>query len=353
MEYTHLGHTGLSVSRLGLGTMNFGSHTTESDSHVMMDRALGLGLNFFDTADIYGRKAAPGGTEAVIGRWFARGGGRRDKVVLATKVYGRTAEGPNNKGLSARRLIQACDASLKRLRTDWIDVYQMHHVDRSTPWEEIWEAIGTLVAQGKVRYAGSCNFAGWHLVSAQAAAENRHHYGLVSEQCHYNLLARDAELDVIPAATELGLGVLPWSPLHGGLLSGVLGRGAAGSAVRSTSARVSGELARRRRALAGYEALCAERGVHPAVMALAWLLGRPGVTAPLVGPRTAEQLDLSVGALSVTLDGETLARLDALFPPVGSGGPAPGAWLDRSGYGEPPPACSGSSAAAPHEHARS
>ncbi|MFJ2404296.1 aldo/keto reductase [Streptomyces xanthochromogenes] len=332
MRYTHIGRTGLVVSRLGLGTMNFGSHTAEPESHAMMDHALGLGFNLFDTADIYGRKVAPGGTEALIGRWLARGGGRRDKVVLATKVYGRTADGPNGRGLSARHLIQACNASLKRLGTDWIDVYQMHHVDRSTPWEEIWEALGTLVTQGKVRYTGSCNFAGWHLVSAQAAADARHLLGLVSEQCHYNLLVRDAELDVIPAASALGLGILPWSPLHGGLLSGVLRRQDGQATVRSTSARVAGVLTRRRRAIAGYEDLCAELGQDPSVVALAWLLGRPGVTAPLVGPRTVEQLDLSVRALSVELDQEVLDRLDALFPPVGTGAPAPEAWASQ-----PPP----------------
>ncbi|MFF5563251.1 aldo/keto reductase [Streptomyces sp. NPDC012623] len=301
----------------------------------MMDHALGLGINFFDTADIYGRKAVPGGTEALIGRWLARRGRCRDKVVLATKVYGRTAGGPNDRGLSARHIIQACNASLKRLGTDWIDVYQMHHVDRSTPWEEIWEAMGTLVAQGKVRYTGSCNFAGWHLVSAQAAAKARHLFGLVSEQCHYNLLVRDAELEVVPAASALGLGILPWSPLHGGLLSGVLRRRAAHATVRSTSDRVAGDLARGKRAIAGYEDLCAELGQDPSVVALAWLLGRPGVTAPLIGPRTAEQLELSVRALSVTLDKEVLDRLDALFPPAGCGSPAPEAWLGRPQRGGP------------------
>jgi NDP-hexose 2,3-enoyl reductase len=307
--------------------MNLGSHTTEAESHAMMDRALDLGVNLFDTADIYGRKAGRGGTEALIGRWFARGGGRRDKVILATKVYGRTADGPNGRGLSARHLIQACDASLKRLGTDWIDVYQMHHVDRSTPWEEIWQAMGTLVTQGKVRYTGSCNFAGWHLVSAQAAADARNLFGLVSEQCHYNLLVRDAELEVLPAASALGIGILPWSPLHGGLLSGVLRRRAARTTVRSTSDRVAGGFARARGAIARYEDLCAELGEDPSVVALAWLLGRPGVTAPLIGPRTEEQLNLSVRALSVELGKDVLDRLDTLFPPVGAGGPAPEAWV--------------------------
>ncbi|QDL69627.1 aldo/keto reductase [Streptomyces malaysiensis subsp. malaysiensis] len=326
MEHIHLGRTGLVVSRLGLGTMNFGSHTSEPDSHAIMDGALDLGINFFDTADIYGRKSGPGGTEALIGRWFGLGGGRRDKVVLATKVYGKTSGWPNDRGLSARHIIKACDASLSRLGTDWIDVYQMHHVDRSTPWDEIWEAMGTLVAQGKVRYVGSCNFAGWHLSAAQAVARERHLLGLVSEQCLYNLFARYAELEVIPAASALGLGVLPWSPLHGGLLSGVLRRQAARSTVRSTSARVADDFRRGSRAIAEYEKFCAELGQDPSVVALAWLLGRPGVTAPIIGPRTVEHLTASMAALTVELDDAVLARLDELFPPLGKGGPAPEAW---------------------------
>ncbi|MGW7466964.1 aldo/keto reductase [Streptomyces xantholiticus] len=326
MEYTQLGRTGLVVSRLGLGTMNFGSHTSESDSHAMMDRALDLGINFFDTADIYGRKSGPGGTEALIGRWLGRGGGRRDKVVLATKVYGKISDWPNDRGLSARHIVRACDASLRRLGTDWIDVYQMHHVDRSTPWAEIWEAMGVLVTQGKVRYVGSCNFAGWHLSTAQAAAHERSLFGLVSEQCHYNLLTRYVELEVIPAASALGLGVLPWSPLHGGLLSGVLRRQAANATVRSTSDRVASDFERRSTAIAKYEDLCAELGQEPSAVALAWLLARPGVTAPLVGPRTMAQLNMSTQALSVEFDDTVLDRLDELFPPVGKGGPAPEAW---------------------------
>ncbi|MFH8566381.1 aldo/keto reductase [Streptomyces sp. NPDC017988] len=326
MEHTHLGRTGLVVSRLGLGTMNFGSHTSEPDSHAIMDGALDLGINFFDTADIYGRKSGPGGTEALIGRWFGHGGGRRDKVVLATKVYGKTGDWPNDRGLSARHIIKACDASLRRLGTDWIDVYQMHHVDRSTPWDEIWEAMATLVAQGKVRYVGSCNFAGWHLTAAQAVARERHLLGLVSEQCLYNLFARYVELEVVPAASALGLGVLPWSPLHGGLLSGVLRRQAEGSTARSTGARAADDLRRGARAIAGYEKLCAELGQDPSVVALAWLLGRPGVTAPIIGPRTAEQLTASTAALTFALDDAVTARLDELFPPPGKGGPAPEAW---------------------------
>ena len=152
-----------------------------------MDRALEHGINFFDTADVYGWKVGEGITEQIIGRWLAQGGGRRDKVVLATKVYGKMSDWPNDQGLSARHIIAACDDSLRRLQTDWIDLYQMHHVDRSTPWEEIWQAMEILVAQGKVLYVGSSNFAGWHIAVAQAEAAKRNFLGLVSEQCIYNL----------------------------------------------------------------------------------------------------------------------------------------------------------------------
>src|SRR5688572_10081372 len=237
MEYTNLGRTGLSVSRLCLGTMNFGPKTSEQDSFAIMDRALEHGLNFFDTANVYGWKTGEGVTEQIIGRWFDQGDGRRDKVVLATKAYGRMGDWPNEQGLSARHLISACNASLRRLRTDRIDLYQMHHVSRATPWEEIWQAMETLVAQGKILYVGSSNFAGWHLAMAQEAAYRRHFLGLVSEQSIYNLLTRHIELEVLPAAQHLGIGIIPWSPLHGGLLSGAIRKQAEGTGARSAEGR--------------------------------------------------------------------------------------------------------------------
>jgi NDP-hexose C3-ketoreductase / dTDP-4-oxo-2-deoxy-alpha-D-pentos-2-ene 2,3-reductase len=326
MEYTNLGRTGLTVSRLCLGTMNFGPQTTEPDSHAIMDRALEHGINFFDTADVYGRKRGEGVTEQIIGRWFDQGDGRRDKVVLATKVYGQASDWPNDRGLSARHIIRACDNSLRRLRTDWIDLYQMHHVDRSVPWEEIWQAMETLVAQGKVRYVGSSNFAGWHIAVAQAAAKERHFLGLVSEQCIYNLMTRFVELEVVPSAIGHGIGILPWSPLHGGLLSGALRKQREGNAGRSAEGRAAEGLSEHADTIEAYEKLCAELGHDPANVALAWLLSRPGVTAPIIGPRTMAQLDGPVEALDVTLDDATLARLDELFPPLGDGGPGPEAW---------------------------
>jgi NDP-hexose C3-ketoreductase / dTDP-4-oxo-2-deoxy-alpha-D-pentos-2-ene 2,3-reductase len=326
MEFTNLGRTGLKVSRLCLGTMNFGPKTSEPDSFAIMDRALEHGINFFDTANVYGWKLGEGVTEQIVGRWLAQGGGRREKVVLATKVYGRMSEWPNDQGLSARHIIRAADESLRRLQTDWIDLYQMHHIDRSTPWDEIWQAMETLVAQGKVRYVGSSNFAGWHLAQAQAAAANRHFLGLVSEQCIYNLLTRYVELEVVPAAIQYGIGIIPWSPLHGGLLSGALRKQREGTAARSSEGRSSDGLNEHRETIEAYEKLAADLGADPSNVALAWLLSRPGVTAPIIGPRTLGQLDGAIEALDVTLDGATLARLDELFPPVGNGGAGPEAW---------------------------
>ena len=326
MEYTNLGRTGLSVSRLCLGTMNFGPLTSEPDSFAIMDRALDHGINFFDTANVYGWKLGEGVTEQIIGRWIAQGGGRREKVVLATKVYGKMQEWPNGQGLSARHIIAEADASLKRLQTDHIDLYQMHHISRSTPWEEIWQAMEVLVAQGKVLYVGSSNFAGWHIAQAQESASRRHFLGLVAEQCIYNLLARTVELEVLPAARQYGLGVIPWSPLHGGLLSGAIAKAAAGTAGRSSEGRAAEGLEKHRPAIEAYEKLAASLGVDPSNLALGWLLAQDGVTAPIIGPRTIEQLDSTLGALEVSLDEATLQRLDELFPPVGNGGPGPEAW---------------------------
>ena len=222
MDYKHLGRTGLSVSKLCLGTMNFGPYTSDADSFKIMDKALELGINFFDTANVYGWKTGEGVTEKIIGRWFEQGGGRREKVVLATKVYGRMGDWPNESKLSAYHIKRACEESLQRMKTDHIDLYQMHHIDRDTPWEEIWQAMEQLVREGKVLYVGSSNFAGWHIAQAQGEAKARNFMGLVSEQSLYNLRDRMIELEVIPACEEYGLGLIPWSPLAGGLLGGAL-----------------------------------------------------------------------------------------------------------------------------------
>src|SRR5436305_22224 len=200
--------------------MNFGPETSEADSFTIMDRALEHGINFFDTANVYGGKKGEGVTEQIIGRYFAQGGGRRDKVVLATKVYGDMGDWPNTSRLSALHIRRACDASLQRLQTDYIDLYQMHHVWREAPWEEIWQAMELLVQQGKVIYVGSSNFAGWHIARANEIAKSRHFLGLVSEQSLYNLIDRTVELEVVPACEAYGLGFIPWSPLKSGVLGG-------------------------------------------------------------------------------------------------------------------------------------
>src|ERR1700689_3807734 len=218
MQFTHLGRTGLTVSRICLGPMNFGPETDEPASFSIMDSALEAGVNFFDSANVYGRSKGRGATEEIVGRWFAQGGGRREKVVLATKLYGDMGDWPNEGRLSALNIRRACDASLKRLQTDYIDLYQMHHIDRRPGWDEIWEAMEVLRVQGKVLYVGSSNFAGWHIAKAQAAAADRHFLGLVSEQSIYNLVVRRIEQEVLPAAVDYGLGVIPWSPLQGGML---------------------------------------------------------------------------------------------------------------------------------------
>jgi aryl-alcohol dehydrogenase-like predicted oxidoreductase len=324
MEYRHLGRTGLRVSPLCVGTMNFGPRTTETDSHTVMDAAHEHGLNFFDTANGYG--SYKGETEEIVGRWFAQGGGRREKTVLATKLYGDMTDWPNDGRLSAYNIRQACDASLKRLQTDHIDLYQMHHVDRATPWEEIWEGLSVLRQQGKILYAGSSNFAGWHLAAAQASAAERKLVGLVSEQSLYNLMSRWVELEVLPAAEHYGLGVIPWSPLAGGLLGGVLAKQVKGDEGRGT-ANTEG-IEKNRSALEAYEEFCRELGEDPADVGIAWLLSRPAVTAPIIGPRTVEQLTKSLRAIDLVLDEKALARLDELFPapfPQGSK-PAPEAY---------------------------
>ncbi|WP_255955943.1 aldo/keto reductase [Streptomyces odontomachi] len=327
MKYTQLGRTGVKVSRLVLGTMNFGPQTDEADSHAIMDAALASGINFFDTANVYGWGENKGRTEEIIGNWFAKGGGRRDKVVLATKVYGNMGTDgevwPNHDKLSAVNIRRAVDASLKRLQTDHIDLYQFHHVDRLTPFEEIWQAIDVLVQQGKILYAGSSNFAGYKIAQANEAAARRGSFGLVSEQCLYNLVERRAEMEVIPAAEDYGLGVIPWSPLHGGLLGGVLKKQAEGG--RRASGRAADALndPATRAQLQSYEDLLDKHGLAPGEAALAWLLTRPGVTGPIVGPRTAEQLDSALRAVELELSDEVRTGLEEIFP---GPGPSPEAF---------------------------
>ncbi|MEU6678046.1 aldo/keto reductase [Streptomyces sp. NPDC046853] len=322
MKYTQLGRTGLKVSRLTLGTMNFGPLTNEPDSHAIMDAALDAGINYFDTANVYGWDENKGRTEEILGTWFTQGGERRDKVVLATKVYGNMATDgkpawPNHDLLSAVNIRRSVEASLKRLQTDYIDIYQFHHIDRRTPFDEIWQAIDTLITQGKILYAGSSNFPGYKIAQANETAKRRGSYGLVSEQCLYNLAERSAEMEVIPASQDYGLGVIPWSPLHSGLLGGVLKK--EGEGKRRTRGRAADELAKPevRARVQAYEDLLDKHGLAPGEVALAWLLTRPGVTGPIVGPRTSEQLTSALRAVELELSDELLDALDEIFPGPG------------------------------------
>ncbi|NLF74491.1 MAG: aldo/keto reductase [Chloroflexi bacterium] len=313
----------MQVSRLCLGTMNFGPRTSEQDSFAIMDKALDLGINFFDSANVYGGKRGEGITENIVGRWFAQGGGRRDKVVIATKVYGTMGDWPNESRLSARHIKLACEASLRRLQTDYIDLYQMHHIDRNTPWEEIWQAMEQLVREGKVIYVGSSNFAGWYIAQANSIAAQRHFMGLVSEQSLYNLSARTIELEVIPACQTFGLGLIPWSPLAGGMLGGALQKVQEG---RRTEEQIQKRIEANRAKLEQYEGFCQDIGETPADVGLAWLLYQPAVTAPIIGPRTMDQLTGSLRALEITLSDEHLARLDEIWPGPGGAAPEAYAW---------------------------
>jgi aryl-alcohol dehydrogenase-like predicted oxidoreductase len=320
VQYIHLGRSGVKVSRLCLGTMNFGPETSEADSFAIMDRALDLGINFFDTANVYGWKVGEGWTEQIVGRWLHQGG-RREKIVLATKVFGRMGNWPNQSRLSALHIRRACEESLRRLGTDYIDLYQMHHIDRESPWEEIWQAMEQLVREGKILYVGSSNFAGWHLAQAQELARNRHFLGLISEQSLYNLVERTIELEVIPACTAYGIGVIPWSPLARGLLAGALKPVTVG---RRADEDLKKEIEKYRPKLEAYETFCQSMGEQPADVALAWLLHQPAVTSPIIGPRTIDQLNGAMRALALTLSADQLKRLDEIFP--GPGGTAPEAY---------------------------
>jgi aryl-alcohol dehydrogenase-like predicted oxidoreductase len=330
VAYKRLGRHGVRVSNLCLGTMNFGWKTPEKDSFRIMDRALELGINFFDTADVYGWSAEHGHTEEIIGRWLAQGGGRREAIVLATKVYAPVRQKANRpevnsdeSGLSAYKIRKHCERSLARLQTDHIDLYQMHHVDRDCPWDEIWQSFDTLVKQGQVTYVGSSNFAGWDIATACQEASRRGLMGLVSEQSHYHLDNRTVELEVIPACRHYGLGLIPWSPLGGGLLGGAIEKHDSG---RRTSDEFTKRLEEKREQLEAYETVCRELGHPPAEVALAWLLHNPIVTAPIIGPRTVEQLESAVRAAAIELDDDTLGRLDEIFPGPGGEAPVPYAW---------------------------
>jgi aryl-alcohol dehydrogenase-like predicted oxidoreductase len=330
LDYRRLGKSGVQVSNLCLGTMNFGWHTSVEDSFAIMDRALELGINFFDTADVYGWEKHQGYTEEILGQWFAQGGGRRDDVILATKVFNPVKRGeadrePNRSGrnLSAVKIHRHLEASLRRLQTEVIDLYQVHHVDRDCPWSETWEAFDSLKTRGKVIYVGSSNFAGWHIATANQEAMKRGMHGLVSEQSVYNLNNRMIELEVIPACTGYGMGLIPYSPVDGGMLAGAVEKERDG---RRGGTWVTDRLERDRAKIAAYEDLCRRIGHPPAQVAIAWLLHQPAVTAPIVGPRTLAHLEDAVAAADIRLDADTLAALDRIFPGPGGAAPEAYAW---------------------------
>ena len=326
MEYTHLGRTGLKVSRLCLGTMNFGPYTNEPDSFKIMNEALELGINFFDTANVYGAMWDPNGigvTEKIIGKWLSEDKSRRDKVVLATKVYGSMGKAPNESKLSAYHIKKACEDSLTRLQTDHIDLYQMHHIDRNAPWEEIYQAMDQLIGQGKIIYVGSSNFAAWNITEAIYKARETGALGIVSEQSIYSLRNRHIELEVIPACKNFGVGLIPWSPMGGGILCGVLEKAKEGRRAREPLQK---SVEKFRPQIQSYEQLCNELKLRPADVALAWVLNNPEVTSPIVGPRTVKQLQENVKALELKLSEETLKKLDEIWPGPGNQAPEAYAW---------------------------
>ena len=315
MQYTSLGRTGLQVSRLCLGTMNFGAITPEKDSYDIMNRALELGINFFDTANVYGGKMGAGITEKIIGKWLEENKDRRDKIVLATKVYGEMGNWVNERYLSAYHIKKACEDSLRRMKTDHIDLYQMHHVHRDTPWDEIWQAMEQLISEGKIIYVGSSNFAGWDIAAACEEARRRNLLGLISEQSKYNLFNRFIEREMVPACNYYGVGIIPWSPLEGGLLGGVLKKLDKG---RRSKDEITNKLKSNHKQIEQWENFCDNLGEDPASTALAWLLNQPGVTAPIIGPRTLQQLEESIRSLEIKFNEELFSKLDKIFPPAGT-----------------------------------
>ncbi len=323
MKYTHLGRSGLQVSRLCLGTMNFGSFTSDSDSFLIMDESLNLGINFFDTANVYGNEKGVGYTESLIGKWFAQGGGRRDKIVLATKVHNKMGNGVNDQKLSAYHIKKACEDSLKRLQTDHIDLYQMHHVDRDTPWEEIWQAMQQLIQDGKIIYTGSSNFAAWNIVEANYKAKEKSLLGLISEQSIYSLLNRHIELEVIPACRAQGVGIIPWSPLGGGILGGIIKKQFSG---RTRRGELDNKVQKMKNQLESYEKLCEDLGEAPANVALAWMLKNETIASPIIGPRTIEQVRETLRAVEIKLDDATMKKLDEIWPGPGNQAPEAYAW---------------------------
>lgn len=331
MEYTTLGRSNLIVSRICLGTMHFGSKTAEADAFAIMDKALEMGINFFDTANVYGGRPNTGRTEEIMGRWFQQGGGRRDRVVLASKVYGQMAPDPppnEAAGISAYKVRKHLADSLRRLQTDHLDLYQVHHFDRHITLDEFWRTFERLVNDGDVLYMGTSNFPGWGLAKFQMDARQRGLVGLVSEQTQYNLLNRIPELEVLPAALDFGIGVLAYMPLGGGLLTG---NKAIVEGSRTHSVEREYEITPERQPqFEAFSALCQELGEPEHVVAIAWTLAHPAVASAIVGARTLAHLEGLERAASLRLDAPIINRLNDIFD-INRGrplrpGPAPEAY---------------------------
>src|SRR5688572_29891986 len=315
MEYRPLGRTGVQVSVACLGTMTFGWEpddwgSPEADGEKITAKALDLGINFFDTADVYAR----GTSETVLGRALK---GKRDKVVLATKCHGRMADDdPNARGNSRRHVIEACEASLRRLQTDWIDLYQIHRPEPSVPIDETLRGLDDLIRAGKVRYAGSSTYAGWQLCEAHYVAKSLGINGFVCEQPPYNLLDRRIERELLPFCRTYDYGVIPWSPLAGGMLSGkyLEGKPKQGRYVKSDPAKRLEKIPKAR--LLRLKRLAEKQGMSLATMSLAWVASQPGITAPIIGARSQKQLEESAAACTVILDPKTLRQIDEIFEPA-------------------------------------
>lgn len=319
MEYTHLGRSGLLVSKICLGTMAFGNSCDEKESHRIMDAALDAGINFFDSADNYGKATNNEGiTEKIIGRWFKQGGGRRERVVLTTKVHEemhRPYDGPNSPGgLSTYKVRRHLRESLERLQTDHVELYFMHHIDRTTSWEEMWDVFEQLYRDGLIDYVGTSNHPAWYMTMGQEMANQRHFFGIVAEEHLYNLLTRQAELEVLPAARKQGIAIMTYSPLAGGRLTRV-------GLANLKKAEAAGSLDEKGKALLcqlkRYEEFCKDLGVTQEEAGLAWQLRNPYVTCPIIGASEASQIESSCKALDVKMTAEVLKQLDSIFPPVG------------------------------------
>jgi aryl-alcohol dehydrogenase-like predicted oxidoreductase len=318
-----LGRTGVLVSEFALGTMTFGQEADEPAANALLDHYVQRGGNLIDTADVYPPVGPRGASEEIIGRWLSRHPGIRNSIILATKCRGRMDESGNSEGLSRRWIIQACEGSLRRLGTDHIDLYQAHGWDPATPIEETLAAFEMLVRSGKVRYIGVSNFTGWQLERTVMTARHLGISAPVSLQPQYNMLAREIEWELVPVCIEEGLGILPWGPLGQGWLSGKYTREMAPAGAtrlgedpnRGIEAYDRRNIERTWRIVDALHAVASELGVPPARVALRWLADRPGVTAPLLGARTVEQLRDNLLAADISLDDGQRVRLDAVSEP--------------------------------------